>query len=359
MSGEVTSVGHTDREPGQTGRRERILAALRGEVPDRPPVAFDAHPDPLARLLHHYGAADKNDLYRVAGIDGFSVWEWNAVMGRYAGQPRNAPDGTPLDFWGTNYNKHIFGLGACDTPEQIAAHQWPRAADFDFSHVRAQALEIKAKDMAVAAGHMALGFQVLHLHRGMERGLEDMADREWMGRCVERMTESTLGYMDALLTAGRGEIDVVRADDDIGTMERFLISPRMWREYFKPGWKAGVELAHRHGAKVWFHSCGYIWPLLEDLIEIGVDCWNPFPSYVKDNDHARLREMRRGRLALDGGVNHFTLVSGTPAQVADETRRVLDTFAPDGGLLIGPSQVLTEDMPTENMVAMFETAVKG
>ena len=80
---------------------------------------------------------------------------------------------------------------------------------------------------------------------------------------------------------------------------------------------------------------------------------------MKDNDHARLRELRRGRLALDGGVNHFTLVNGTPAQVAEETRRVLDMFGPDGGLLIGPSQVLTEDMPTRNMVAMFETAVGG
>jgi len=108
---------------------------------------------------------------------------------------------------------------------------------------------------------------------------------------------------------------------------------------------------------VWFHSCGYVRPLLDDLIEIGVDCWNPFPPYVGGNDHAWVREFRRGRLALDGGVSHLVLVRGTPAQVAEETRRVLDVFAPDGGLLIGPSQVFTEDMPTENIIAFLETAL--
>jgi alkanesulfonate monooxygenase SsuD/methylene tetrahydromethanopterin reductase-like flavin-dependent oxidoreductase (luciferase family) len=60
---------------------------------------------------------------------------------------------------------------------------------------------------------------------------------------------------------------------------------------------------------------------------------------------------------LDGGVNHLTMVHGTPVEVADETKRVLDMFAADGGLLIGPSQVLTEDMSTDNMAAFFDTAV--
>lgn len=116
-------------------------------------------------------------------------------------------------------------------------------------------------------------------------------------------------------------------------------------------------IVHKYGAKVWFHSCGYIMPLMEDLIEIGVDCWNPFPSYVKDNDHSKLKEFRKGRLVLDGGVSHMTLVNGTPSQVADETKRVLDFFSSEGGLLIGPSQVLTADMPGANIIAMFDAAI--
>lgn len=337
-------------------RRERILTALRGGVPDRPPLAFDSHGQALAPVLAHYGAVDKDDLYRVAGIDGFSVWEWNAVMGEYRGPPRRTPDGVPVDFWG-NAAQHAWGLAACDTPAALAVHPWPQVADFDFSQVPVRAAAIRARDMVVAAGHFGLGYQMHNMLRGNERALIDVTDECFMATYMERLTAFTLGYVDALLAAGGGRIDVVRADDDLGTMDRLMISPATWRRWYKPAWRAAFARVHAHGARVWFHSCGYIRPLLDDLVEIGVDCWNPFPGYVKDNDHDWLRRWRRGRLALDGGVNHLTLVRGTAAAVAADTRRVLQGFAPDGGLLIGPSQVFTEDMPPANIVALFETAL--
>lgn len=337
-------------------RRERILAALDGGTPDRPPISFDSHGDALDGVLEHYGARDKNDLYARAGIDGFSVWEWNAVMGSPKGEPRRADDGTPLDFWG-NAPQHHWGLAGCNTVADLERHDWPTAADFDFSRVRVHAEEIKRADMAVSAGHLGLGYQMHNMLRGNESALLDVCDEAFTQCYMEHLTEFTTQYIDALLTAGGGDIDVVRADDDVGTMDRLMISLEMWRRCYKPAWRRAFEVVHAHGARVWFHSCGYIRPLLEDLIEIGIDCWNPFPQYVKDNDHARLAEFRRGRLALDGGVDHLTLVRGTPDEVVAETRRVLDLFAPDGGLLIGPSQVFTEDMPTANIVAFLETAL--
>ena len=337
-------------------RRERILTALQGGVPDRPPISFDSHGDSLRGAMLHYGARDKNDLFTRAGIDGFSVWEWNAVMGAYIGAAKVAPDGMPLDCWGNAPQRH-FGLAACHTIGDLRAHAWPTPDQFDFSHVEAQALAIKASDMVVSAGHLGLGYQMHNMLRGNENALYDVCDEVYMHAYLERLVAFTLEYIDALLTAARGHIDVVRADDDLGTMDKLMISPAMWRKYYKPCWQAAFDVVHRHGAKVWFHSCGYVMPLLEDLIEIGIDCWNPFPPYVKENDPARLREMRRGRLALDGGVSHLVLVHGTRQQVIDETRRVLDTFAPDGGLLIGPSQVFTEDIATENIVAFFDTAL--
>jgi uroporphyrinogen decarboxylase len=337
-------------------RRDRILTALAGGVPDRPPLAFDSHGTALDSVLAHYGAADKNDLYRIAGIDGFSVWEWNAVMGEYRGPVRRAPDGRPLDFWG-NAPQTAWGLAACVSPADLAAHPWPRVEDFDFSRVRARANAVRAADMAVAAGHLGLGYQMHNMLRGNEQALFDLTDDRFMGAYMELLTAFTLAYLERLLAAGDGLIDVVRADDDLGTMNRLMISPAMWRRWYKPAWQAAFARVHACGAKVWFHSCGHIRPLLDDLVEIGVDCWNPFPAYVQDNDHAWLSVWRRGRLALDGGVSHLTLVRGTPAEVVAETQQVLARFAPDGGLLIGPSQVLTEDMPTANIVALFDTAL--
>ncbi len=339
-------------------RRDRILTALAGGVPDRPPIAFDARPGALDGVYAHYGARTKNDLYTLAGIDGFSVWEWNAVMGRYVPETGTTPDGLPLDFWGGN-SQHAYGLGHLDGVAAVEAHPWPRVTDFDFSHVHTQALAIKAQDMTVSAGHLGLGYQKLNELRGNETALFDVLDDDFMAAYMARLTAFTVEYIDALLSAGRGEIEVVRADDDMGTMDRLMISPATWRRWFKPAWRAAFDVVHRHGAQVWFHSCGYVAPLLEDLLEIGMDVWNPFPAYVKDNDHDALRAFRKDRLVLDGGVSHLILVHGTPAQVTAETHRVLDTFAPDGGLLIGPSQVFTEDMPTANMLAFFAAALGG
>ena len=337
-------------------RRQRILTALDGGLPDRPPISFDARPHSLDGVLEHYGARSKNDLYLKAGIDGFSVWDWNALMATYRYELPVTPDGRTLDFWG-NYSQHSFGLEACDTIRALRAHRWPKADDFDYCQIQAKALEIKAQDMVVSAGHIGLGYQMHNMLRGNIKALYDVTDPSYVGAYCDKILEFTTDYLECLLSAGRGEIEVVRADDDIGTMNRLMISPEMWRRYYKPCWKAAFDLVHRHGAKIWFHSCGYIRPLLEDLVEIGVDVWNPFPDYVQGNDHAWLKEWKRGRLVLDGGVNHYILVQGTPQDVARETRRVLDTFAPDGGLLLGPSQVFTEDISTENAIAFFETAL--
>ena len=338
-------------------RRTRILTALDGGMPDRPPIAFDSRPGAMHAVLEHYGARTKNDLYLNAGIDGFSVWEWNAVMGEYAGPVKTAADGTMLDFWGNASQTH-FGLAYCETPSDIEKHPWPDVGQFDFSRIREQARAIKSKDMVVSAGHMGLGYQMHNMLRGNENALFDVMDDDFMQAYMARLSEFSLEYLDALLTTGAGEIDVVRADDDLGTMDRLMVSPATWRRYYKPAWQRAFDLCHRHGARVWFHCCGHIAPLLEDLVEIGVDCWNPFPPYVAGNDHVRLAQWRQGRLSLDGGVSHLVLVQGTPEDVADETNRVLDLFGPQGGLLIGPSQVVTEDMPPANVIAMFDTALE-
>lgn len=320
-------------------------------------MSFDSRPHSLDGVFRHYGATSKNDLYLKAGIDGFSVWEWNAIMPTYRYElPRPYEDGQQIDFWG-NSSQRNWGLDCCDTIEALRTHRWPSADDFDYCEAYRKALEIKAKDMVVSAGHIGLGYQMHNMLRGNIKALYDVTDPDYMRVYTDKMLEFTLEWIGRLLTAARGEIEVVRADEDIGTMNRLMVSPEMWRRYYKPCWKAAFDLVHKHGAKLWFHSCGYIRPLLEDLLEIGIDVWNPFPHYVDGNDHEWLREWRRGRLALDGGVNHLIMVHGTPPQVVGETKRVLDMFAPDGGLLIGPSQVFTEDMPTENEIAFFETCL--
>jgi uroporphyrinogen decarboxylase len=310
----------------------------------------------LDGVLGHYGAESADDLYEIAGIDGFNVWErQNAVMPAYRGELRSTDEGQTLDFWGSLSQK-VFGLGHCDTTQALERHHWPRVDDFDFSQIYSRAIEIKSQDKVVAAGHVALGYQKHNELRGNEKALFDVTDVDYMRVYTAKVLDFTLEYIDRLLTAGRGEIDVVRSDDDVGSMDRLMISPAAWRNHYKPCWREAFDLVHRHGALVWFHSCGYIRPLLDDLVEIGVDAWHPFPPYVAGNDRPSIRDWRRGKLALMGGLDNYLMIHGTPEQVVDDTREVLSMFAPDGGLLIGP-QIFHEDMPTENKIAFLETAL--
>lgn len=334
-------------------RRERILCALNGSKPDRPPISFDSHGKAMDEVLAYYGAKDKNDLYLKAGIDGFSVWEWNALMGKL-------DESTREGIWGS-IKQHKYPLAECNTVHDLEKHDWPKTDDFDFEHIHSDAEKIIAKDMIVSAGHIGLGYQIHNELRGNEAALFDVCDEKYMACYIEHITEFTLKYLKTLLEAGKGLIEVVRADDDIGTMDRLIISPDMWRKYYKPAWMKAFKLVHSYGAKVWFHSCGHIMPLMEDLIEAGIDCWNPFPSYVKGNEHNILKEFRKKsgkvQLVLDGGVDQMLFVNGTVQEIKNRTKEVIDTFAPDGGLLIGPSQVFTEDIPKENIIAFFETAL--
>ena len=162
----------------------------------------------IEAVYRHYGVSDKNGLYTAAGIDGFSVWEWNAVMGRYT-RPLRKSNGTELDFWGNAYPGH-FGLFHCDSIEALKDHQWPLIEDFDFSHISGNAHRIREKDMPVAAGHLGLGYQMHNMLRGNEKSLMDVMDSQYMAIFMDRLTRFTCEYIELLLSAANGLIDVVR-----------------------------------------------------------------------------------------------------------------------------------------------------
>ena len=96
---------------------------------------------------------------------------------------------------------------------------------------------------------------------------------------------------------------------------------------------------------------------VEDFIECGADVLDPVPPYVKDSDPKEIKEVYGKRLCLHGGVNQIdALVYGTPESVREETRLRMEQMKPDGAYICGASQVLTEQIPIENIVAFFEAA---
>ena len=107
---------------------------------------------------------------------------------------------------------------------------------------------------------------------------------------------------------------------------------------------------------VFFHSCGDVDELFDDLIEIGVDCFNPFSTEVMNI--FQLIEQYRDRLSFHGGLStQQTLPYGTPQDVVRETSRLIDMGRP-GGYIFGPAHDVEGDVPLPNMLAFIEEAQK-
>lgn len=339
--------------------RERILTALHHHEPDRVPLGFEARPQTWERMYQHFGVSSNAELFAAMGIDGFSVCYDSYVFPKYIG-PENpvTPDGE-ADVFGI-VNQHHMPLAFAETVADLDDYRWPSADWFDYSDVKARCLAIKATGNVTVGGEGGCGIQHAINLRGYENALVDpLADPEFCHAYMERMGDFFVEWNDRWLSAAEGEFDIFRCGDELGGMAMLHCSPEVWREFHKPQLKRIFAVAKKHGLIIWFHCCGYLAPLFDDLLEIGVDLWDPTPPNVRDNDLTRLKAEYGDRLSFVGGVNQpDVLVSGTPAMVADEVKCRIDQLAPGGGYILGPSQCFTEDVPIENILTMYETALE-
>jgi uroporphyrinogen decarboxylase len=149
------------------------------------------------------------------------------------------------------------------------------------------------------------------------------------------------------------DIDAVYFGDDWGQQRGLQMGPRLWREFIYPPLKRMYAAVKEAGKAVFIHSCGDVDELFDDLIAIGLDCFNPFQPEVMDV--TALMRQYRGRLSFHGGMStQRTLPYGTVDEVVSETKRLLAAGA-DGNYVFAPAHSVEGDVPVENMVAMIDT----
>ena len=178
-------------------------------------------------------------------------------------------------------------------------------------------------------------------------------------RFLDALVEHHLGNLERFLSAVGPHIDVVVFGDDLGMQTGPLISPRMYREYFKPRhsllWKRTKELAP---VKVMLHSCGGIRELIPDLIEAGLDAVNPVQTSCEGMDPEELKREFGADLVFWGGGcdTRDVLPYGSPEEVRRHVRERVQTFAPGGGFVFQQVHNVLANVPPENVVAMLEAA---
>jgi len=272
-------------------------------------------------------------------------------------------DGTPNAWnwceneWG--YRLESLGDGTMGHPTAPFYPELPRPEE-----IRVPALRETERMSAIPAYQAACGdryrlasldlsgFTVYTLLRGFENAMQDFVlDPDGFAALMDRI----IGFEEDLMRlAARHGFHGIHFADDWGTQSGLIISPAMWRRLFKPRYARLFALAHQLGLHVWYHCCGRFEPIMEDFHEIGADVLNiSQPNVV---DVAAVGRQLRGRQCFLMPISYQTVsISGTPAEIHAEARRLYDLLGtPQGGFIGYVEEYSVMGMPPENYRACGE-----
>jgi uroporphyrinogen decarboxylase len=171
---------------------------------------------------------------------------------------------------------------------------------------------------------------------------------------ADELLDGIMAFNEAVLRrALTFDVDGVRFGDDWGQQRGLIMGPVLWRNYIKPRIRKLYAIVRAAGRTVFIHRCGKVDEIMPDLVECGVDVFNPFQPEVMDVTEIKRRYSRD--LTFFGGIStQKTLPYGTVTEVRDEVRRLIDTIGRDGGYIAAPAHDIPRDARPENVAALLD-----
>jgi uroporphyrinogen decarboxylase len=346
--------------------KERVLAALAHQEPDRVPINYSANPGIDRRLKEHFGLRpdDWDGLSDRLGVD------FRGVGARYTGK-RLHPErpGRQVEAvwgWVTRFVEHESGSywDYCDFPlaaaDEAAVARWPMPSpdDFDYSGIAKACAD--RRQYAVHVGGAGLGciMNTAGFLRGMEQVFADLALDEPAGLLlIDRMLAAQLEIVRREIEAAKGGVDFMWVGEDLGSQHGPLISMKTFQKHIKPRHKPFFDLAPAYNLPVMMHTCGSSSWAYDDYIGLGLTAADTLQPEATNMSPAYLKQRFGKRLAFHGCISTAGPVAyGTVADVRAVCRQTLEIMMPGGGYCFAPTHCLQDNSPTENVVAMYETA---
>ena len=242
------------------------------------------------------------------------------------------------------------------TLADLDAHPWPSPALTDAAGLKREAERLRREtDCALVAQVPGRIFSLGQFMCGFGNWLVQLLENpEFCEALLDRALDIQLQMADQTLQALGDNVDILYLADDYGSQGGPLISPALFRQVFKPRMARLIQfLRARSKARIAFHSCGSVYALIPDFIDVGVDILNPIQVAATDMDTARLRRQFGKHLVFWGAIDtQSVLPSGTPDEVrAEVTRRANDLWP---GYFIASVHNMQAEVPPENIVAMFD-----
>jgi uroporphyrinogen decarboxylase len=339
--------------------RDRVLAALSHQQPDKVPWHLGTTDRVRSLLADYYGDA------RIGEPAYFDTWVGNHFRGvgptgggQFHGLEEELRPGVWRDGWGIVWDtRGMYGEGEWGRPINSVLPE-PTLTGFTFPNPpRAEDYAHYPQFVADNADFFCHGleghlYEVAWALRGMDNFLMDLIlHPAFVEELLDGITEYYLAVIDESV---KYDIASFYFGEDLGSQSQGLImGPHLWRRFMKPRLARLFARVKEAGKFVCMHSDGQIDAIFEDLIEIGLDMYNPLQPEIRDV--AAVKRLYGDRLSFHGGIGIQDLLPhGTPEQVRAEVRRLIDVLGAGGGYILGPSHAIMADAPVENLVALVE-----
>lgn len=370
--------------------RERVKAVLDHTLPDRVPIILGVSNATGIKMKPYQG------VKKLAGITAPDqyIYDWpelgsamidEQTMQRLHSDVRGLLDREPLeigeqnkkrvphapcmDSWGSGQKEiedgvwypGIHPLADATTIQEIEEYPWPDMDDpYRVVMVKEQARKLAQENQYAIMGTpwLLFPFERAFAMQGMDKFLLNMAMYPDFARALLRkITDLCKTLMGHFLNEAGDNLDIIKIGDDLGTQEKLMISPRMYRQILKPFHAEFIEfIKARTKAKVFFHTDGDVFDLIEDFVEMGVDILNPIQTSAgKMANLTELKERYGHDIIFCGAIDtQRVLPYGTPQEVKQEVRRVISILGEGGGYMVASVHTIMSEVPPENILAMVD-----
>ncbi|MBI4558563.1 MAG: hypothetical protein HY706_13350 [Candidatus Hydrogenedentes bacterium] len=326
--------------------RERVIASLEHRQPDKTPYCVHFTIPARAKMVEYYADPDfeskLGNCFAMLSCHPRKAWQ---EVG-----PNRVQDHFGV-VWDRSVDKDI-GIVAnrAVTPENVESFAFPDPDNPSIWESFESAMEAEDDSFVIAQLGFSL-FERAWALAGMETVLAAMMeDPPFVNRLLDRILDYNLQIIER---ARAYDIDGMMFGDDWGSQRGLIMGQGLWREYILPRVRQMYAAVKRRGKQVFIHCCGNVGELFPDLIDAGVDAFNPFQPEVMDV--YEVKAQYGDRLSFYGGIStQRTLPYATPQETRKEVEKLLNVVGRSGGYFAAPAHAIPGDARPDKIAAMIE-----